>query len=442
MSPPPRARALALLSLIVAAASSVAAIFAVGQAPAQAAPDAPASVLSAPSVARAAVPVLANETAPAFSGDAAHAHVRALSESIGSRVAGTENQLRAAEYLAEQLRSYGYETRLQPFSVSSYDDRGSSVTVGDQSLAAATLQYSVGGDVVAEVVDAGLGRPGELAGAGVAGKIALIERGELRFQEKVANAARAGAVGVIVYNHQPGAITGSLAESSTIPAALISQADGRALADRLGGAPVTARLTVDASVESRLAQNVIATRQGGPQTVVIGGHYDSVQAGPGANDNASGTSVVLEVARVMAGRPSPYTLTFALFDAEEIGLLGSAHMVAQMSPEELRSIRAMINLDMVGVGTMPQLGGSEELIRLGQAISAGLGQQAGAIGQVGGGSDHASFMRVGVPAVFVYRSNDPNYHSPNDRAEFVEPAHLAYAGGLVLGLLDALASGR
>ena len=59
-----------------------------------------------------------------------------------------------------------------------------------------------------------------------------------------------------------------------------------------------------------------------------------------------------------------------------------------------------------------------------------------------GGAPRFRFARAGVPALFVHRSNDPNYHSPLDRAEYVDPAHLAFAGQLTLGVLDALADGR
>ena len=58
----------------------------------------------------------------------------------------------------------------------------------------------------------------------------------------------------------------------------------------------------------------------------------------------------------------------------------------------------------------------------------------------GGGSDHASFERAGVPVLFIYRGSDPNYHSPQDRAEFVDPAALAIAGQLTIGVLDRLAA--
>jgi len=385
------------------------------------------------------------ETAPALSGDEARRHVTALSDTIGSRVAGTDNQRRAADYLAEQFRALGYATTLQPFTITSYDDRGSMLELGGaggQAIAATTLQSSTGGAIDAELVDGGLGRPGELASAGVAGKIVLVERGELRFSEKVANAERAGAVGIVVYNNQPGPFTGNLTAPSAIPAIGIAQADGRALSDRLGPESIAARVGVNASTESRTAQNVIASRPGGPQTVVFGGHFDSVEAGPGANDNASGTAVVLELARVMAARPTPFTLTFAAFDAEEIGLLGSAHMVGQLSPDEVRSMRAMINLDMVGVGDAARVGGDAALATIAKRVSADLGQQAGSLGEVGGGSDHASFTRVGVPALFIHRTNDPNYHSPNDRSKYVTADNLQFAGQLALGVHDALAAGR
>jgi aminopeptidase YwaD len=181
----------------------------------------------------------------------------------------------------------------------------------------------------------------------------------------------------------------------------------------------------------------VATRPGGPKTLVIGGHIDSVAAGPGANDNASGTAVVLELARVMAARPTPYTLTFIGFDAEEIGLVGSNYYVSQLSEEQRRSIVGMINLDMVGVGDTSRVGGTDALVTLAQAEASRSGLALGVLGE-GGGSDHASFIRAGIPGLFIYRSNDPNYHSPNDKAQYVDPANLQIAGQLALDVVSAL----
>jgi aminopeptidase YwaD len=97
---------------------------------------------------------------------------------------------------------------------------------------------------------------------------------------------------------------------------------------------------------------------------------------------------------------------------------------------------------MVGVGDQPRFGGSEELTRIAFQLARRLGQTAQPLGDGGfGGSDHASFMRADIPALFLYRSNDPNYHSPNDRATYVDPDNLAFAGSIVIDVLDALAGG-
>ena len=383
---------------------------------------------------------------PAFSGDLALGHVNVLADAIGSRPAGSANQARAAEYLLGQFRALGYQADLQPFPVTSYQDRGSTLTVAGalgRQLTPAALTYSAGGVFEAELVRVGLGRADDLRAVDLRGKIALVERGEIRFTDKVDNVVRAGAGGVVIYNNQPGMFSGALTEPSSVPVVGLSREDGENLLTRLAGGPVTARLAVDAGVEQQTAANVVATKPGGPETVVIGGHFDSVAAGPGANDNGSGTAVVLELARVLAGHPSPFTIKFVAFDAEEIGLIGSAHMVAQLSEDERRTTRAMINLDMVGVGTQTFLGGSDSLRDLAFPIAAALGQPARALGDgLNGASDHASFVRAGIPSVFLYRAEDPNYHSPNDRTAFIDPAHLDYAGRLSLGILDALEATR
>jgi Zn-dependent M28 family amino/carboxypeptidase len=144
---------------------------------------------------------------------------------------------------------------------------------------------------------------------------------------------------------------------------------------------------------------------------------------------------------VLATRPSPFTLVFVDFDAEEIGLVGSSHFVSQLSEEQRRSIVAMINLDMVGVGTDSLIGGSDSLMRLARASGSRTGLSLGTLGE-SGGSDHASFIRAGIPALFIYRSNDPNYHSPNDRAEYIDPANLQIAGDLALDVIAGLERGE
>lgn len=383
------------------------------------------------------------ENAPAFSGASAFQHVDALSTRIGSRVAGSPAQAQTHQYLMARFQELGYQVELQPFPITAYRDQGSSVALAGplaQGVSANTLQYSAGGAVEAPILEAGLGKPDDFAVEDARGKVALVTRGDTRFAEKVQAATEAGAVAVIIVNNQPGNFNGSLIAMSSIPAVSVSQADGDTLRQAArDGARV--RVEVNASNEQSTGHNVVATRPGGPQTLVIGGHIDSVAAGPGANDNASGTAVVLELARVMANRETPFTLKFIGFDAEEIGLVGSNYYVSQLSEAEKRSTAAMINLDMVGVGDASRVGGSESVVRLAQAAASKSGLTLGLLGD-GSGSDHASFMRAGIPALFIHRTNDPNYHSPNDKPEYVDPANLQIAGQLALEVVAALERGE
>jgi aminopeptidase YwaD len=387
----------------------------------------------------------------AFSGAAAKQQVDALAVQIGSRPAGSAAYDQAVQYAADQLRQWGYQPSLQSFPVQTYDDRGSQIDVTSATpsvhMAAATLTYSMGGQIEAPLVAAGQGQASDLASVDVRGKIALVQRGTLRFSDKVANAAAAGAVGVVVYNDAAGSIQGSLVAPEAVPAATISGDSGQQLLDLLAAGPVTLRLAVDAATEQRSATNVVAdlpASRPDAGVVVFGAHLDTVPAGPGANDNGSGSAVVLELAHQLAQRnPAERTVTvrFALFGAEELGLFGSRFYVQNLSDAERHAILGDINLDMVGVGTAWRFGGTEDLVQRAVGAATDIGQRAVPLrGPLSSSSDHASFLEAGIPAVFLYRSDDPNYHTANDRAELVDPDALGQAGTIALKVLDSLSS--
>jgi hypothetical protein len=96
--------------------------------------------------------------------------------------------------------------------------------------------------------------------------------------------------------------------------------------------------------------NVLATLKGtvNPELVyVVSSHYDSVAAGPGADDDSSGTAALLETARIMAKHPQPATIIFASFTGEEAGLLGSREFVRQAVASGMQLVGALNN-DMIG----------------------------------------------------------------------------------------------
>lgn len=408
-------------------------------------------------LAPAAVPVYAVPTADdqaaatalaapasAFSGEEEFRHVSYLSDRVGSRPAGSEKEAEAADYLAAELASFGLQTELQPFTIQTYEERAAVVrplTPPGPPIETSAFIYSGSGTVAAELADAGLGRPSDWAPGALEGRVALLERGELTFADKINNVAEAGAVAAIIFNQDERGFTGTLRNASNIPAVSLVRAEGLALREQLARGPVRMEVTVDASVVTRQSRNVVGRLPGPrPGTIVIGGHFDSVSAGPGANDNGSGTATVVELARIFSQRQYPYTLVFVAFGSEEIGLRGSRHFVDALSDAEREQVKAMINLDMVGVGDEQRLTGATELVDVAREVAEAMGlpRFTATGGGAGASSDHESFQRVGIPVLFIHRTSDPNYHSPRDRSEYVDPAYLALAGQLATGVLDRL----
>jgi aminopeptidase YwaD len=385
-----------------------------------------------------------------FDPERAFAHVDALAVEIGSRPAGSEAEREAARYLRGQLSGFGYETELQPFSFDVFADAGSSLEVlTPQAMSPAVhpFESSADGVVEGQLVEAGIGEPGDFP-PDTTGKIALIERGTLYHSDKVANAAAAGARAAVIFNNEPGLFRGSLSERSLIPALALSQEDGEDLLAMMQSGPVSVRLEVRTKSGPRDSQNVVARPPDGECRVVAGGHYDSVPAGPGANDNGSGSATVVEMARVLAADGEFDDVCFVLFGSEEVGLFGSAHFVGSLTLAESDTLEGMLNFDMVGVGRQWLLTGSLGLtdIAAAEAEERGLDYTVES-SSTAVGSDHASFINADIPAVFLHSlftfvADDPNYHTATDQAQHVQPTRMAEIAEAGLAVIDVLLSGR
>lgn len=163
-----------------------------------------------------------------------------------------------------------------------------------------------------------------------------------------------GAVGVLIYNNVEGNLKGySLQRVPTkpdeyVPAAGISQATGQGLVSLVGaGTKVTVDMTT--SAKDITTYNIIAQTKGGDQKNVIhiSGHSDSVAAGPGVNDNGSGSISILEVAIQLTRFSVKNAVRFSWWTAEESGLLGSEFYVASLNQTERNKIRLMLDFDMM-----------------------------------------------------------------------------------------------
>jgi hypothetical protein len=210
--------------------------------------------------------------------------------------------------------------------------------------------------------------------------------------------------------------------------------------------------------ESRQEQspliNVIALLPGtDPQlmqeTIVIGAHRDHFgrQAGllfPGADDNASGTAVMLEVARVLAkaGTHPRRTILFISFSGEEQGLAGSRLYVERpLVPTTMT--RTMINIDHAGVGNGRLTVGVTELekdVALEAGQTAGCTDKLDVFGFFPGG-DHVPFKEAGVPTITVVSGGvHPHFHQPTDTADTINPEILQTVARYVLALTWQLAN--
>ncbi|MGE0711673.1 MAG: M20/M25/M40 family metallo-hydrolase [Planctomycetota bacterium] len=190
------------------------------------------------------------------------------------------------------------------------------------------------------------------------------------------------------------------------------------------------------------------------EAIVIGAHYDHLGRGEqpgsldfgmsrgrihnGADDNASGTVAVLEIARAFqaSGQRPRRTVLFAWFDGEERGLLGSRHWVAHPTLPE--RVVAMINIDMVGrlSDTLAIEGAPTGDLFAGwlERANEGLGLRLHLDQSLPPNSDHDSFYKRGIPVLAPFTGLHPDYHRPSDDADKVSVEGIVRIARLCYGV--------
>ncbi|KAF2396299.1 Zn-dependent exopeptidase [Trichodelitschia bisporula] len=278
-----------------------------------------------------------------------------------TRVIGSEGHIGTIEYIYSSLAALGnyYKLSNQSFPAVSgnvFESRlvlGHSVpaTAQPMGLTPATANKEPVYGPLVLVADDGcdaVDYPSSVAGA-----IALIQRGTCPFGTKSALAGQAGARAAVVYNNEPGGVSGTLGTPSPDHIATfgVSSEEAAPFIDALkSGESVDAIAYIDAEVVSISTTNVIAQTAGGDQDncVMLGAHSDSVEAGPGINDDGSGSLTLLEVAKQLTKFGVKNCVRFAWWAGEEEGLLGSDYYVAQLPAKENVKIRLFMDYDMLG----------------------------------------------------------------------------------------------
>jgi len=381
-------------------------------------------------------------------------------------------------------QSYKVGADFMPLAFSSAEPAAGDVVFAGYGISAPELQYDsyAGVEVKGRVV---MILRGSLDGDNPHGRFAEYTAPGLEIQKKTLKAREKGARGVIFVSEEQVFQHDRLSRlhhdlnflDAGIPTVVVSRATANAMLSRQaasstkdatkdaldqakanGSAFVIANASVnfktDVTKISDKSANVVGILQGSdPQLaseyVVIGAHYDhlglggpeSLAANPdgqihhGADDNASGTSGLLEMARVMAERRADCkrSVVFIAFSGEELGLLGSA-AYTRNPPVPLASTVAMLNMDMIGrlrngslfiggIGTSPvwkplieKLNGSAEAKPVSTATGSGSRFQL-SYGQDGfGPSDHQSFYVKDLPVLFFFTGTHEDYHKPSDTA--------------------------
>jgi hypothetical protein len=390
------------------------------------------------------------------------------SPEMQGRLAGTEGYNQAARWVAAKFKEWGveplYHDYLQPFEVSYNETHNGELSLipppeGDEGKPDIRVMemykdfcptlYSGFGETTAEVIFAGFGITSpeldwdDYGDVDVKGKVVAIITGTPQvpgrdFSEyhprpyKLKNAKEHGAAGLIILARA--VIAGYGTYQEFMPMVMAGNEVAEILFGHKGygvesvrallrdGNPLTFETGVRAKMKvtgvhhpSAETYNVVGLVEGShpvlkDEYVVFGGHLDGVgpwpRLHPGASDNASGSVVVMKLAQTFAElkKKPKRSIVFALFGGEELGLLGSEHMAANL-PESPAKPVFMINIDVAGSGTGFRIAGGETypelyglLEKVNQKYSINKNVSTGEIQQSFGNSDYASFIERGIPA--------------------------------------------
>ena len=365
-------------------------------------------------------------------------HIRFLSEEIGPRPAGSPEEEAVIAYAREQFERSGYDVEVQPFAVERPDFlRPATLSVDlprQQELPAVSLTGSAAGEVSGRLLDAGTGREEDFT-SDMGGAVVLIQRRDVFFREMARRAQAAGAVAVVIANREPDLFIGEIDPPTTLLVLAIDQADGEALRDLLAAGAVEVRVRVEGR-DDVTARNIIARPASGECRTLSGGHYDSVPWTAGANDNASGSALVLELARAAAAAGLSGHC-FALFGAEELGLLGSAFFISELTEGERDALEAVYNYDVVaGDARLLAISNPGELLDRALALANEMELSLDSTTSVEDiGSDHRSFLDAGIPTLMLTTPDFDLIHSVRDTLAGIESAPLGMIASLAFALL-------
>ena len=361
--------------------------------------------------------------------DRLEALVGEMCEKLGPRPPGSQAERRAAEWVAQRLAEQGYEPQLEEFECPAHGADGAVLTGLDKDadMDIYPTQHSPTGRVTGPLHWLGFGE--EHLRQDVAGRIGVLmatgDRHELhRLLERL---EAAGMLAVIAVGPYGDTITGKAVRPGSLQQMLTTTVSIRTALElsRYFGREVTLEVTGSRPTAEGRSQNVVAELPGaGPNVLVVCAHYDTAPHSPGALDNASGTALMLELARSLRGQRFPATVLFVATGAGEFGAddgcgQGAKALFARRL-EELPRVIGCFAIDAVGcrLGVRHLRLWGPKPFRSAVPEFAGVARDERPPGGCGDGSAHHCGLAT-VALMDDYASN-PFLHGPGDTPEILD----------------------
>ncbi len=385
-------------------------------------------------------------------------HDRILAEVIGDRFLGTEGDRRSIKYITDHFKNCGLQVEMDPVETLTFDYRGATLSVSEpisRNINCKAAYYSKPGEAEGELIYVGNGTEEEMSTASIKGKVAVAtaRNGDpIWIGFNITRAARLGAVALVIchtspipftpstsfglWDHSGGWKKGYPPLEEQVPCVTIGCHDAMPLLYQMGRGGLSGRVSVNCKTEPRPGVNIrglLLGKENSEERVVILAHRDD-GACPGANDNGTGSSALLELARVFQQiPPSKRTVEFLSTTSEEGISDGIWQYVAnRRANSELHDIVAALDIDMVGVGGPPRIidGGSwsdepsvPHNAKLNDYVAAcgkEIGVMFGRLFSTLGTPEEGCLNANGVPATCIWKPDDPNYHSINELVDNVD----------------------
>ena len=353
-------------------------------------------------------------------------HMSTLCTQIGERHLGSTGERKSADYIAAQFERYGYSVVRESFEAPGWRYGAYNLTMREsgRKLQGFPCYYSNACDIHGKVKTFRPADVNTLSAADVSGKMCFYlcetEAGNVEARNQVAERLdELGAGALIVISCYQDTVNTKIVRTPDLKRLGVMCVSGDTAVEIAHNMRCTFHLKIEAENFPTQASNIIARVKGrGAKKVVIGAHYDTSPGIPGASDNASGTALLLESARLLKDRCSDYSVDFVAFGGEEYGGKGcgiGAHEYFHSHRDEVESLEWMCNFDSIGFHlgeTYVSVGRSDRIRECARKAVVG---HALAVGGYRGGSDENIFHEHGIPTIRFYTSSRyKQVHSPKD----------------------------